>query len=778
MPIAEENPGDSLGNLLSDYIPFLPSGARRAGMAVADYEADKKMRKLYSPSLKKQAAPWSFLSDKSPAPAPAKPLVLSPRRESYLNERINTPPAQPVATTGQTIFPGGKPVYPATQLKAPPLHWPGFAEAYNGWKTSDPAVRPSDINNQMLGRIPGGVNAFVAEQERNYNRDFPSPQTRMIDFDKRDIPVRVEAGKGMPMFHSGKPPGVPQRYVSGFNMSGPVMGPKWREPGQSEGAQRYLGLSNSSTGNRGVPILGHETTHSYLDSVPSPKDTERLMDSGIRAEWYGDHKGRSYVTDSGPEYLQAATTGLNAMRDISGQKLNDPKSVYQMFREVEKNPQLLDSIDAEHARLYRTYLNMKTENPDAANKLRDAVARDSQYLVGGNRSMSKVAALVEELTKQSGFGQQPMRARPITGSQDPSTRLTPTPIDSLGVYTGGGLEKISPYSSGTVHKSPLGGGFGDSTEPGSFKVRAAEPSKPQAGYTPSDFKGWIDNSNTLIRNGSPLAGPVPSVGRDRNSMVPAVYSALNPSDLRTASTNTAAAVGKNPPSQAADAEDFKRRWNALGRNADITLSAGPWAAAGVRQSDAGVQLGYQPLPPGATKKMPALDNMARSPWSVPLHELEHVPQIGRVPQTAGKYPMPKLGSKDFEGEEAKLRKYNQDVRRDLFSHEAPAVMAETVARMRSLDRTNPGASAKVDVRVPGYQGYTGDQIKRFGSEYLYGENPATGKIQGPQRFASDVMGNPAALQFFNRMGVPKTNFGKFLEHLKTTPTIQDLIPRQ
>ena len=33
MPIAEENPGDSLGNLLSDYIPFLPSGARRAGMA-------------------------------------------------------------------------------------------------------------------------------------------------------------------------------------------------------------------------------------------------------------------------------------------------------------------------------------------------------------------------------------------------------------------------------------------------------------------------------------------------------------------------------------------------------------------------------------------------------------------------------------------------------------------------------------------------------------------------------------------------------------------------
>ena len=31
--VAEENPGDSFGNLLSDYIPFLPSGARRAGMA-------------------------------------------------------------------------------------------------------------------------------------------------------------------------------------------------------------------------------------------------------------------------------------------------------------------------------------------------------------------------------------------------------------------------------------------------------------------------------------------------------------------------------------------------------------------------------------------------------------------------------------------------------------------------------------------------------------------------------------------------------------------------
>lgn len=33
MNFSEENPGDSFGNMLSDYIPFMPSGARRAGMA-------------------------------------------------------------------------------------------------------------------------------------------------------------------------------------------------------------------------------------------------------------------------------------------------------------------------------------------------------------------------------------------------------------------------------------------------------------------------------------------------------------------------------------------------------------------------------------------------------------------------------------------------------------------------------------------------------------------------------------------------------------------------
>jgi hypothetical protein len=118
--------------------------------------------------------------------------------------------------------------------------------------------------------------------------------------------------------------------------------------------------------------LGHEGTHNYTGGR-NPGDYVK-----------GDVKwppGTSYITDRGKEYTQGVTAGLNAMRDITGEKLNDPQQVHQLFDEIIAKPSILNSITAEHARVFRTYLYLRKTNPELAEKLRNSMARDSQYLV-------------------------------------------------------------------------------------------------------------------------------------------------------------------------------------------------------------------------------------------------------------------------------------------------------------------------------------------------------------------------------------------------------------
>jgi len=127
-----------------------------------------------------------------------------------------------------------------------------------------------------------------------------------------------------------------------------------------------------------VDVLGHEGTHNYVGG-----NTLGDRDSSGEIQYF--EPGTSYITDFGAEYTQGVTSGLNAMRDVTGQFLNTPQQVHQLVDEIVADPAILNHISVEHARVFRTYLNLRKTNPKLAEKLRDSMARDSQYLVENER---------------------------------------------------------------------------------------------------------------------------------------------------------------------------------------------------------------------------------------------------------------------------------------------------------------------------------------------------------------------------------------------------------
>jgi hypothetical protein len=313
------------------------------------------------------------------------------------------------------FFPLGTAKYKATQQKLPERIQKGEP---NTWYK----IKPSEINDQLLQTIKGGSDAFIAEQRANYERDLKStdpnvrPDPNLINFDLRNTDVDVEP---ITLNASGPNEGEGPAYfpysrtVRGLDSELMKKTPwgKWeasqypKEEG-GEGFKRGLKMLTSSDAKidelheneyenevnvelakynarevdgkvikgrnaGGVPVLGHELTHSY---VRPSNDTFNDI-----------NKENAYITEYGVEYGQAATSGLNAMRNITGKKLNTPESVDKLFGEIEQKPEILENITQEHARLFRTYLYLKEQDPKAAAKLRQQVSKDSQYLVENDR---------------------------------------------------------------------------------------------------------------------------------------------------------------------------------------------------------------------------------------------------------------------------------------------------------------------------------------------------------------------------------------------------------
>jgi len=341
-------------------------------------------------------------------------LKPKPYPEGWVTPFVEAPGIPPTGSSRlpwvKPLFPGGKAKYERTQQQMPETTKPFDYEH----------LTPSSVNDQLLQNLPIPADDFVAEQRRNFERDGAlnleagprSGEDPLIDFDKRDRRVYLDTSYLRKVQASGNlfPPSwwaatnPEQRRILGldpnelrenpkseYSTQAPWSASVWKKirgimdrrtddkpKDLHDGAdtskhKKWLDYSGWKGGLRrsGVDILGHELTHNY---------TGGLYDDSL-GKFTKLKPGTSYITDRGSEYTQAATSGLNAMRDVTGEKINTPQQVHQLFDEIVADPVILDSIAPEHARAFRTYLTLRETNPELAEKLRNSMARDSQYLV-------------------------------------------------------------------------------------------------------------------------------------------------------------------------------------------------------------------------------------------------------------------------------------------------------------------------------------------------------------------------------------------------------------
>lgn len=338
------------------------------------------------PLTEGEPRPWTFAKDQATA------------------DKLNAP-----------IFPDGKAPYEKTKIEMPKLGADG---------QGNPTVIPSSIGNQYLQRIPGGAEKFVAEQKANFKearsyatgerngeadgfgqikgkdgnwmldpdkeakrketlrRTNMAPMPNMIDFDRRDAPVPITDIKdGDPRYY------VQRNKIAGVDPFQEGLSLHEKTPSSLEEVSlRYkngvppAGPVNPSSA---VQVLGHEANHSYLNTSmkhPFPGGSYEGEPSS-NPDFQDPDGAGAYQTSDDSEWAQGVTSGLNGMRDITGRKLNTPYEVHKLLDEVEKNPEVLDNLNDENARIFRSYLKINKENPESGKRMRESIARDSKYLV-------------------------------------------------------------------------------------------------------------------------------------------------------------------------------------------------------------------------------------------------------------------------------------------------------------------------------------------------------------------------------------------------------------
>jgi hypothetical protein len=255
--------------------------------------------------------------------------------------------------------------------------------------TKDGSLSPAEYFDQYLTEVEGGKDALLKEVQANFARNKdnlpwkmdPKNRDRRFPVDERDgalgffdqFEERVAVGKANADGHLGDPiinPELQTGAVSNFSKS----------------VREFNGLPKEKGTITAKEVIGHELGHAYTFDRDRIADFERLPPLS---------EENPYFFGIGEEYKVGALTFLNKSRQLTGKKLTDPQEIHQLFDEIEKDPAILDkNYSVEEARLPRTYLLLKKTNPQGAEVLRNAAARDCQYLAKSTEEIAKQTTLV------------------------------------------------------------------------------------------------------------------------------------------------------------------------------------------------------------------------------------------------------------------------------------------------------------------------------------------------------------------------------------------------
>lgn len=295
---------------------------------------------------------------------------------------------------GTDIFPGGALPFKATEIVIPSAIKEGVAGGKTGMRTISAAA----LNDQLLhGNLPVTGKRLVEEVRGAYEEN-KDQLPYAVDYDRRgaDVPVVFAPDSGPSHYHP---------LTGAIKLSGDA------KSDEMAWTDKYVGSTSTGKPRLTEDIAIHEANHSWTTGGGAGNKSffqEKVADLFQNRSQADAKPGETYSTSSGAEYLTAAVTGFNTLRNVTGRKMNTPAEMHRALDEIEKDPKILDNFPNEGGRIFNDYLNIKESDPKSGEMFRNALARDCQFLAG-NAPPSKgtePSLAVEEI------GSLPGRSRP------------------------------------------------------------------------------------------------------------------------------------------------------------------------------------------------------------------------------------------------------------------------------------------------------------------------------------------------------------------------------
>jgi hypothetical protein len=299
----------------------------------------------------------------------------------------NFVPQEPFFVNGRSKNPFSPIRVPLRFERVPPSKLPDRRVPYVD--TPEGKLKPSQLLDQYLEGVKGGKEALLEEVEGNYKRDERKlPWGR--DLEDRERALVVETLVGNPNETAYFDPSGDRKAMVSADVDLVSL---------SKDGKAYFGMGDRplTFSEAVLHELCHGATYDHSKGSVRREVRQRVM-MGQEAGREVVEKGaleRPYMFASSEEYKVGALTFLNRSRQLTGNRLTNPQEVHQLFDEIEKDPSILGkNYSAEEARLFRTYLLLKEVKPKAAELLRNAVARDGQYLAMEGKNRTREAAQV------------------------------------------------------------------------------------------------------------------------------------------------------------------------------------------------------------------------------------------------------------------------------------------------------------------------------------------------------------------------------------------------
>ena len=400
----------------------------------------KLPKKLKEKGLRKKANDTSFLPKTTQPLFPGGQLKYQPTKLKLPEPLAANKPAPPVGSMLSSLLPK-KLTAPSVQNRSL-----SYADLGDQLLTRLPIPKDQFLAQQKANLLrdrptfpdPSGAQNLPAPLQPTLisnpiTSKFRPSTLNMINPDKRNekIPVSFVQSES----------GVDGHYSSTFGGNNPKAfiksDPLSRSYVSSKDKAKYHGFLNQNENITTEDVVKHELGHHYLSGEKNTAVQKALAEDHVRRKIdieerslkdvfrskldknffvkgknevpekqnieeviYGprmvDGKvfAPTYSSDLFAEKEQGALSALNGMRDVTGQLLNTPQQVEQLFNEVEQNPRILNQMPAERVRYFREYLYKKNEGDvDGANELKNYLMQVSPYFANKEQqSLSKVSS--------------------------------------------------------------------------------------------------------------------------------------------------------------------------------------------------------------------------------------------------------------------------------------------------------------------------------------------------------------------------------------------------